>query len=259
MDENTFNDGEAYELMMGRWSRVVGKEFLTWLDIPKGQRWLDAGCGNGAFTEELIARAAPAAVIGVDPSEGQLDYARKRSGTTLAQFQIGDAQALSFADDSFDVGVMALVVAFLPHPAKAVEGLTRVVRPGGCVATYMWEIPEGVPVNPLYDPMISMGIEPPLPPNPGVSKPSALLAYWKNAGLASVATKVLRIPVTFPSFEEFWTSMTLPIGPQGKMITSMAADKRNELRRRVRDHVRTTDDGRVEYESYAHAIKGRVP
>ena len=35
---------------MGRWSRLVGEQFLDWLDIPKGLRWLDVGCGNGAFT-----------------------------------------------------------------------------------------------------------------------------------------------------------------------------------------------------------------
>ena len=48
-----FDDGEAYERMMGRWSRLVGRKFLDWLDVPTEQRWLDAGCGNGAFTQEL--------------------------------------------------------------------------------------------------------------------------------------------------------------------------------------------------------------
>lgn len=56
--DKLFHDGEAYERLMGRWSRAVGKVFLDWLDIPKGLRWLDVGCGNGAFTEELVARCA---------------------------------------------------------------------------------------------------------------------------------------------------------------------------------------------------------
>ena len=54
--DNLFTDGEAYERMMGRWSRLVGEPFLDWLDVPRGLRWLDVGCGNGAFTEEIIAR-----------------------------------------------------------------------------------------------------------------------------------------------------------------------------------------------------------
>src|SRR6476646_2189766 len=82
-----FPDGEAYERLMGRWSRLAGEAFLDWLDVPKGLEWLDVGCGNGAFTEVLITRSAPAAVAAIDPSNGQLAYARARPGTKLAQFQ----------------------------------------------------------------------------------------------------------------------------------------------------------------------------
>ena len=78
------------------------RPFLDWLALPKGLRLLDVGCGNGAFTETLIARSAPAEVAAIDPSEGQLSYARTRPGTTLAQFRVGDAQALPYPDRSFD-------------------------------------------------------------------------------------------------------------------------------------------------------------
>jgi len=63
-----FSDGEAYERLMGRWSRLAGEIFLDWLDVPANLRWLDVGCGNGAFTEVLIARCAPREVVAVDPS-----------------------------------------------------------------------------------------------------------------------------------------------------------------------------------------------
>ena len=61
----SFTDGKAYERMMGRWSRVVGEQFLRWLDVGKGLRWLDVGCGNGAFTEEIVVQCAPASVMGL--------------------------------------------------------------------------------------------------------------------------------------------------------------------------------------------------
>ena len=63
-----FTDGEMYERLMGRWSRIVAEVFLEWIKAPKSVGWLDVGCGNGAFTEEVIARCAPAAVAAVDPS-----------------------------------------------------------------------------------------------------------------------------------------------------------------------------------------------
>ena len=148
--QELFSDGAAYERMMGRWSRVAGEQFLNWLALPKGLRCLDVGCGNGAFTEELIVRCAPASVMGLDPSEDQITYARKRPGTKLAEFRVGGAQALPFDDDSYDAALMALVIAFLSDPAKSVAEMARVVRPGGWIATYMWDIPAGgVPVHPL--------------------------------------------------------------------------------------------------------------
>jgi ubiquinone/menaquinone biosynthesis C-methylase UbiE len=107
-----FADGAAYERRMGRWSRLVGEIFLDWLAAPAGLRWLDVGCGNGAFTEVLIARCAPAAVTAVDPSEGQLSYARARGGAGLVEFRVGDAQALPYADCSFDAAAMALAISF---------------------------------------------------------------------------------------------------------------------------------------------------
>src|SRR4029077_17204876 len=124
---NLFADGKAYACLMGRWSRLAGEKFLDWVDAPKNLKWLDVGCGNGAFTEVLIARCAPAAVSGIDPSEGQLSYARTRPGAKLAEFRAGDAQALPYPDGSFDAAAMALVISFVPDPIKAVTEMMRVV------------------------------------------------------------------------------------------------------------------------------------
>src|SRR5215469_13707834 len=124
--DKLFTDGEAYERLMGRWSRKVGKLFLDWLDAPKSLSWLDVGCGNGAFTEEIIARCAPAKVTAVDPSEGQLGYAQTRPGAKLAEFRVADAQSLPFENRDFDVVAMALAISFIPDPAKAVAEMVRV-------------------------------------------------------------------------------------------------------------------------------------
>ena len=130
-----FTDGEAYEQVMGRWSRMVGKTFLDWLEVPAGMRWADIGCGNGAFTDLIVARCAPSRVFGFDPSPGQIAYARTRPGAQQAQYQVAGAEALPLADDSADVAVMALVISFMSDPAKAIAEMARAVRPGGWVAT----------------------------------------------------------------------------------------------------------------------------
>lgn len=255
-----FSDGEVYERLMGRWSRLVGERFLAWLDTPKNLEWLDVGCGNGSFTEELIAHCAPAMVVAIDPSDDQLAHARTRPGTQIADFRVGDAQKLSFTDASFDVAIMALVISFLADPAKAVSEMARVVRPGGWVAAYMWDIPGGgTPVDPIYLEMESMGIASARPPNPAISRRLAMRELWAEAGLDSIDTTVIRILVSYRDFDDFWDSNTVPIGPQGKLIDRMSGSAREELRARLRSRLPVGSDGRIVYESFANAVKGRMP
>jgi ubiquinone/menaquinone biosynthesis C-methylase UbiE len=92
--EIRYDDGAAYERMMGAWSRIAGEIFLDWLAPPPGLRWIDIGCGSGAFTELLMERCAPAEVDGIDPSEAQLAFAREAPllssiGATPSRFLSG--------------------------------------------------------------------------------------------------------------------------------------------------------------------------
>ena len=172
---------------MGRWSRLAGDKFLDWIDAPKNLNWIDVGCGNGAFTEVLIARCAPAAVTGVDPSDGQLAFARTRPGAKMAQFRVADAQSLPFPDNSFDAASMALVITFIPDPLKAAKEMARVVKPGGWVATYMWDFPGGgFPIRPIAEAARSLGLGEPVRPNVNASRRDDMRAIWQQAGITSL-------------------------------------------------------------------------
>ena len=255
-----FTDGKAYERLMGRWSRLVGEQFLDWLAIPKGLRWLDVGCGNGAFTEVLIARSAPTSVAAVDPSEGQLSYARTRAEAKMAEFQVADAQALPFPNASFDVAEMALVIAFVPDAAKAVAEMARVVRPGGWVATYMWDIlGGGFPLHPIHVALEALGIATPTRPNAPATQEPVMRTLWENAGLDAVETRVIHITVAYRDFDDFWESTTLPVGPQGKFLAGLSSGDWERLRARLREQLPVAPDGSITYGAFANAVKGRVP
>ena len=254
-----FSDGEAYERLMGRWSRLIGESFLDWLALPNGLRCLDVGCGNGAFTEVLMARGAPAGVVGLDPSDGQIAFAREQAGAKTAEFHVGDAQALPFGDDSFDAALMALVISFVPDPAKAVAEMARVVRPGGWVATYMWDITNGgLPIVPLYRAGKSLGLTTPGAANPAVSRREALEQLWQRAGLADIEAQAFRTNVVYADFDDFWDSNTAS-GPAGQWVRAMAPEMREQLRARSREQLPIAADGSIRYEVFANAVKGRVP
>src|SRR6476619_1284944 len=189
-DQIRFDDGAAYERYMGKWSQLAGETFLEWLAPKSGLRWLDVGCGNGAFTEMLVERCAPVLVQGIDPSEGQLAYARTRPASRVAQFRQGDAMAHPFPNDSFDVAVMPLVIFFVPDPARGVAEMARVVRPGGIVTAYAWDmLGGGFPYHVLQAEMRALGFPPSKPPSPASSREDALRDLWSAAGLTAVETQ----------------------------------------------------------------------
>jgi SAM-dependent methyltransferase len=254
-----FVDGAAYESFMGVWSRKVGDTFIDWLAPAAGQRWLDVGCGNGAFTETLIERCAPAAVTGIDPSAGQLDFARKRAGTAKAKFDQGDAMALPYADHSFDIAVMALVIFFVPEPARGVAEMVRVVRPGGTVAAYAWDmLGGGFPAAPLQEQMRAVGIEPPVTPSVDASRMEAMRALWQGAGLLDVRTREIIVQRTFTDFEDLWTT-SLKSPAAGPKLRDQPDARLAAIRQGLARRFPPAADGRITYSSRANAVSGRVP
>ncbi|HWV19408.1 MAG TPA: class I SAM-dependent methyltransferase [Devosia sp.] len=204
-----FVDGKSYETMMGLWSAEVGNAFLDWLDVPAGKRWVDVGCGNGASTELLVRRVAPAQIEALDPSAQQLDFARQRHTSGVANFRIGTADDLPFSDDEFDVALMALVIFFVPDAKAAVDEMVRVVRQGGKVTAYAWDIlGGGFPYEAIHRAMSATGITPILPPHPEAADLAVLEKLWTAAGLADVATKTIHVSRVYPTFDEYWAVST---------------------------------------------------
>jgi SAM-dependent methyltransferase len=254
-----FDDGAAYERYMGQWSRLAGETFLDWLAPKSGLRWLDVGCGNGAFTEMLVERCAPISVQGLDPSEEQLAYARTRPHSRVAQFRQGDAMALPFPGDAFDAAVMPLVIFFVPDPSKGVAEMARVVCPGGTVTAYAWDmVGGGFPYEALHVEMRWLGVEVPTPPSPDASRIDAMRELWTGAGLVRVETRAITVERTFIDFDNYWT--TILGGPSvGPQLAAMASRELALLKARMRARLPADATGRITYSGRANAVKGRVP
>lgn len=254
-----FNDGAGYERSMGAWSRLAGDVFLDWLSPAPGQRWIDVGCGNGAFTELIMQRCAPAEAVGIDPSEGQLSFARTRPGAAGATFLEGDAMALPFDPARFDAATMALVIFFVPDPAKGVAEMARVLRPGGLAAAYAWDFEGGgFPYEPLQAQFRALGATPALPPRVEAARPEVLAALWRDAGFTEVETRRISVERHFPDFDAVWDSVTssasirsmLSNAPPGQVDTVVA---------RLRAALPTDASGAIRYASHANAVRGRLP
>lgn len=253
-----FTDGAAYERFMAPWSRSAGALFLDWLALPPGLAWVDVGCGNGAFTELILAKSAPSSVCAIDPSNAQIATARQKTSAKQVELSIGDAMALPYDGARFDAAIMALVLFFVPDPKKGAAELVRVTKPGGMIASYTWDVMRGgTPTQPLWEEMDSMGIPAARPPSAEISRFAALKALWAGLGLREVETRELVVERTFADFDDYWLSMVVssPSGVLGKLSDAESA----ELRRRLEARLPASATGEITVHAWASAIKGRKP
>ena len=216
--DDSWNKGDPYEMYVGRWSRLVADEFLTWLNLPPSLRWLDVGCGTGALTAAISARCRPARLTGIDPSQGFLDKARERLADK-AELRLGNAMELPLPDASVDVVVSGLVLNFVPSPASGLAQMRRKGAAGATIAAYVWDYAEKMELmRHFWDAAVELdpdarkldeGVRFPL------CRPDALKDAFQGAGLTEIAVAPIEVGTRFRDFDDYWNPF---LGGQGRRL-----------------------------------------
>ena len=253
--------GKLYEPYVGRWSRLVAKEFLQWLQLPAQLDWLDVGCGTGALTQSILQQTQPRSVTGIDPSAGFIDYAKAQITDPRVTFEVADAQSLPVQSARFDVAVSGLVLNFVPKPLLAAQEMARAVRPAGVVAAYVWDYAgkmelmryfwdAAVAVDPSAS-KLAEGLRFP------ICQPPALVALFSEAGLRDVQTHTIDVPTAFRDFDDYWNPFLGGQGPAPGYAMSLSEDHRGALRDRIRATLPIASDGSISLIARAWAVRGR--
>lgn len=252
--------GNLYEPYVGRWSRMVAREFLDWLAVPTGCHWLDVGCGTGALSGAVVARCAPASVTGIDPSAAFVEYARAHVQGPV-RFEVGDAQSLTLEPASMDAAVSGLVLNFVPRPQAAAEGMARVTRPGGTVAAYVWDYAGRMELMRYFwdaavelDPSARALDEGPRFP---LCQPGPLADLFTGAGLQRVEGRAIEVPTTFRDFDDYWSPFLGGQGPAPGYAMSLSEPQRAALRDLIRSRLPIAADGSIALVARAWAVRGR--
>lgn len=260
---DVWEEGAAYERYVGRWSRLVARELLRWLAVPPGAAWLDVGSGSGALVDEILARAEPRVVVGIDRSERFVAHARARVTNGRVHFQVGDAQALPVAHGSFDAVVSGLVLNFVPAPARMVAEMARAGGPGSTVALYVWDYASGMElIRRFWD--AARALDPAAAALdeavrfPGCA-PAPLEALLASAGLARVEARAIDVPTRFRDFDDLWSPFLGGQGPAPAYAASLPEDRRAALREALRAAALAAADGAISLAARAWAVRGAVP
>jgi SAM-dependent methyltransferase len=252
--------GDAYEQYVGRWSRLVAKEFIRWLAIPADRQWLDVGCGTGALSETILRLANPNRIKGIDRSAQFIETARERVDHPNVEFTTGDAQELPVDLAIYDVAVSGLVLNFVPQPERMAAEMVRAVRKNGMVALYVWDYASSMQFMRHFwnaaaalDPAaynLDEGRRFPL------NNPGALTELFQNAGIRHVEIRPIDIRTDFKDFDDFWNPILGGQGSAPGYAMALSEENRERLRERLYNSLPFAVDGSIPMVARAWALKG---
>lgn len=255
--------GAAYEPYVGRWSRAVASEFVTWLSAPPVCNWLDLGCGTGALSRTVLSVGQPTQVHGLDPSEAFLGYARESLRDIRVALYAGSAEQLPFGHRIFDVVVSGLVLNFIPNIERAMDEMMRVSKADGIVAAYVWDYAGKMDLMRYFwdaaaalDPSAVSFDEGRRFP---ICDPERLRGLFQTAGCRNVRVRAIDVPTDFRTFDDYWQPFWGGIGPAPTYLMSLHESARVALRNRLEEELPVDSSGAIHLVARAWAVSGQAP
>jgi SAM-dependent methyltransferase len=258
--KEVWGSGDSYEPYVGRWSRLVAKEFIRWLALPDNGRWLDVGCGTGALSHTILEMANPKTVNGIDRSEDYVESARSKINDPRAGFEVGNAQMLSFESEAFDAVVSGLVLNFVPQPDQMIAEMARVVRSGGMVALYVWDYAGKMQMMRHFWNAVSALDSTARDLDEGrrfpICNPDSIKKLFQNAGLFQIEVHPIDISTDFKDFNDYWAPFLGGQGPAPGYAISLSEEQRARLRQRIYNSLPFALDGSIPLTARAWAVSG---
>jgi SAM-dependent methyltransferase len=201
---------------MGRFSTRLAPLFADFAGVEPHMRALDVGAGTGALTAELVRRDVDAAAA--EPSPAFVDALRTRfPGVDV---RAAGAEELPWPDDSFDVALAQLVVAFMRDARAGVREMRRV---GGTVAVCMWDRERMDMLSAINRTRDSLGVQREDSPYRARGEIEELLGEGAESDL-------LEVDAGYADFEDFWDALLGGVGPAGAWAAALGDEQRTVAR-----------------------------
>jgi len=254
-----WDEGDSYEFFMGRWSSLMAREFLRWLNPPLGSNWLDVGCGTGALSGSIVQICSPEFLSCIDPSENFIKKLKSRI-SIKGELIVCSAEDLPFENECFDVIVSGLALNFFPGIKRALSEMKRVSKKNGIVAAYVWDYSgrmdflryfwdAAYQINPESK-ILDEGIRFP------ICKPDNLIMAFQEDGFKEIESSFLDIDTIFKDFEDFWDPFLGGQGPAPGYLSSLDNEFQEELKNKIKERINYEPDGSIKLIGRAIAIRG---
>jgi SAM-dependent methyltransferase len=259
------DDGAAYELFLGRWTRGLADRFLDFAQFSPDGALLDVGTGTGSLAFAMAQRWPTRTVVGIDIAEAYVAYARSKSNGASAMFETGDAAKLPYDDGSFAGAAAQLVLNFVPDPALALSEMRRVTVRGGTVVAAVWDFRGGLVFQRLFWDTAA-GID----PKAGAARdrlfsaplalPDGLPDVFARAGLTQIERASITVRMDYADFNDYWQPLCGGQGPFGSYVAGLSGDLRARIEQAVKGaYCSGAPDGERSFTATAWAVCATVP
>jgi len=262
MAERSMWGGDDYDVLMGRWSRLMAPLLVQFAEVQDGDNVLDVGCGTGSLTSAVLDAGPAVQVTGIDGSGAYIEIGRERLDGSRATLERGDAQSLLYRDGSFDKCVSLLVMNFIPDPSKAVSEMKRVTHAGGVVAAAVWDYGDGMEMlRHLWDEAANIDEDAAAKHegNMPLCRKGELAQLWTGCGLSEVTDTGLTIQMNFASFDDYWSPFLTGVGPSGSYVSSLDTHTQAQLKERLLHKLANGNhEAPIKLTARAWAVRGQV-
>jgi ubiquinone/menaquinone biosynthesis C-methylase UbiE len=214
----------------------IMQRMLELCDLIPGVSLLEVASGPGMLAREAARRVGPKGkIVAADIAEAALDAGRKRAeteGLANIQFQVEDAEAMSFADASFERVICSMGLMHFPDAATAAREMLRVLKSGGRLVASVWGEETRVPFLACALHCLKRNLPPPKIERPSIFRfgsKDALSALMQDAGFADIRVETAGIEAAAPDAATYWRNFLDLAGVTTVALAKLPQDMQDKL------------------------------
>ena len=254
-----WKDANAYDLYVGRWSKLISADFIEWLDPRPNAKWLEIGCGTGALTSEIVAHRSPSHLLAVDTSEIYLTEARKLINSAQVSFLNADLTIVEIPDE-FDEITSGLVLNFIPGIEQMLFKTLNNLKKGGRISAFVWDYAGH------YQPMrhfwnaardvhehadkFDAGIKYKL------CRKENIISLFESLKLSHVKISNIESIATYVDFEDYWLPIKSAQVSVAEFLATLTSNEIMMLGDHLRSRLPISSNGEIKLIISALAIEG---
>jgi len=219
---NKFSSGwKKWDSLTMDFIKPMGDKIVSLLNIKEDDIVLDVASGTGEPGLTIAKMLKGGKVVSADIADKMLQVAKEKAdkeGLKNFEVKVADVCELPFADNTFDAISCRFGFMFFPDMQLAAKEMARVLKPGGRIATTVWNVPEK---NFWVTATMStinknMEVAPPPPGAPGMfrcAKSGLIADLFKNAGLKNIKEEEVTSKLNAGTADGYWNMMTEVAAP----------------------------------------------